>query len=654
MDRLTKLTLTAWTFAAIAFQTWMLRSSWTELPLLVFLALTIAGVTCWLDRRAIAIVLMTTYVHPVLVLWGHGALSPDYDIIWIAGVFGAIVPDLIQTPWRMPLRWRRPLVCAGLVLAVALPLVLSRETDGHIPLLLGSTPPFWSAEPWFVARWSMHVALTLMVGLLLFESLFAGDVDVEQTIVPSLAGSALVMGSVAVYQRFIDAHFLNGTMFEALGRATGTMYDANVMGTAAALWLGGVSLWAARRPQSRLVVAVPAVIVLFIAVWASGSRTSLVAALIALAGVGIYLSFREGRLVPARILSAVAIVAVLAGAGVVYGIAHRGGSNPMSRLGDLVAANPTPVRLLSEIWNRNGYGTIATQLILESPWAGVGVGLFHGLSLDVSGRLGRPIAPDNAQNWLRHQVAEFGVIGASGWIVWVVSFAAFLCWPKRGEPSRIWIARGTLIAFGLISLVGMPGQDPMVALAFWVLAYWYCRLSANVASTVPTERWTWSSIAAVVALFAFTSTSAAGTLRPAERARRSHKGYGYGIGPVSNDAPHAGYRPIDRDVTVLDYPGLPWMTISVRRDAASADPTPVEIRAWVDGHVVFKAQLAAGAEFSTPVRVMPGGILLETEVRRPSDRWRPSPPLQTDVWMRWEFSPNAPAGTREYERPSRR
>ena len=50
---------------------------------------------------------------------------------------------------------------------------------------------------------------------------------------------------------------------------------------------------------------------------------------------------------------------------------------------------------VSEMWNRNGYGTAATALIREFPVSGIGVGGFHmfGPRLGVGRRYSPPTMP---------------------------------------------------------------------------------------------------------------------------------------------------------------------------------------------------------------------------------------------------------------------
>src|SRR6185369_2488309 len=70
------------------------------------------------------------------------------------------------------------------------------------------------------------------------------------------------------------------TVFGVIGRAGGTMYDANLSGTLAALWIGGMVLLAWRAGKYRIPLAFVGGLAAWLGVWASGSRTAFMAAAI--------------------------------------------------------------------------------------------------------------------------------------------------------------------------------------------------------------------------------------------------------------------------------------------------------------------------------------------------------------------------------------
>ena len=121
---------------------------------------------------------------------------------------------------------------------------------------------------------------------------------------------------------------------------------------------------------------------------------------------------------------------------------------------------------LAELWNRNGYGAAATYLIERFPLAGIGIGGFHlfGPPLTPIGVL----PPDNAQNWLRHQVVEMGILGSLGWVLFAGVFGIFVVRPWRGVEARVNHLRGIVLAFAAISLFGL-----LVAGMMWAILQWH-------------------------------------------------------------------------------------------------------------------------------------------------------------------------------------
>src|SRR6185436_18016097 len=174
-----------------------------------------------------------------------------------------------------------------------------------------------------------------------------------------------------------------------------------------------------------------------------------------------------------RAAAAVVAVVVLVGALVVAGSAigplRRIAEVPLSRAG------------LAALWNRGGYGTIAVQMLRETPWTGVGPGMYHVVAPDYW-RVSRQmtLAFDNAQNWWRHQASELGVLGALPVLAWsaLVAGGVLLAAPRRGRRDA-WLPRALLAGIGVASLVGMPTQNPIVLLWFFALVAWWSTASAG-------------------------------------------------------------------------------------------------------------------------------------------------------------------------------
>ena len=192
-------------------------------------------------------------------------------------------------------------------------------------------------------------------------------------------------------------------------------------------------------------------------------------------------------------------------------------------------------------------------MLKEHPVAGVGVGSFHTLVHDFAkAASGKDIVPDNAQNWYRHHLAELGLLGSLPWLAWCVVFAFTLFSPATGTADRfsIGVLRGALVAFGVISLLGMPGQSLPVVLTFWTLAFWFAGIKGVPSS--PSTPWStvgWSATLVVVILHAaVTFADARGDLRPRNRSMRF--GWEYRTAwATSNSAPMASRNAGPRGTT---------------------------------------------------------------------------------------------------------
>ena len=91
---------------------------------------------------------------------------------------------------------------------------------------------------------------------------------------------------IACVQGFVDLHFLWVGRWPSLGRASGTLLDANASGVLYALWIAlpvGFAVAAVRRRSA--VLLCPRSILLLAATWATASRTGLFVAVAGLAGL---------------------------------------------------------------------------------------------------------------------------------------------------------------------------------------------------------------------------------------------------------------------------------------------------------------------------------------------------------------------------------
>jgi hypothetical protein len=332
---------------------------------------------------------------------------------------------------------------------------------------------------------------------------------------------------------------------------------------------------------------------------------------------------RGARIARVSVLAGVLLVALAAG-GIVA--TRSSAIGPIERFKIDFAPNWSAAWLKDmavKLEDRGGYGTVAMSLIREFPCCGVGVGAFH----IVWWNYGWPsyhIQPDNAQNWFRHQVAEFGVMGSVGWVIWV----AWLLWlllfarNRRERPLTAMVLRGVLIGFGLVSLVGMPAQEFAVALSFWTLAFWFVTLleprhwRALDRPAFGTASWVAASLV-VLAFCAATAYVGWTTLRPPVRAAATGTDYGYGF-----YAPPEGqtFRWAAKEaVTVLPAaPDRRWLRVKVWVERLNIARGPVDVKVWTDRQRIVDTRLSSIQPITRYFRVPDGRshVLLETWVNR--------------------------------------
>jgi hypothetical protein len=666
MERASKLFVLGWTCAALAGDVWLLRGGWPGLPVFALIAFGAAAILTAIDRRAVGIVLALTYLFPVLVYLLIGRYYAQYSVIWLTVLLGAMFPRSLKTSWNIPGRWRGALVCWALIIIAGASIVIAREVDFTLGLIQNTTISNTARGGWpaFIVSWVLHVALVLLTGILWFDWLFGTSTeDFHSSVATPMAGSFFVLALVSAYQLFVDLSFLNGTVFVSLARATGTMFDANVCGAAAALWIGGSILWAQRLGRWRPHAVISGAAAGWLAVWASGSRTAFAAAMIVTlcSIVALYVAPRRASR-SRRFASVAAATAAAGGLMFILASADVAAVGPLRRLWFSIpsfSAESLQAVAQENLWTRNGYGTASAAMIRGFPWFGVGVGSFQSLLPEFSAQVGVTLPPDNAQNWYRHQLAELGIVGSLPWIIWVVAFGFFVLGRHTGMPAVGWTARGVILAFAAISFVGMPGQDAIVAITFWTMAFWYVRL-VGVAPPTPLKPSSWAVIAVALAIFtAGTLHAAANELRVPVRAQRGGWPYSYGLYADEPDGQGGKQRWTGRRAVAVFPASSQWMALTVSVDHRAISPRttvapvsraptrPVDAKVWCNGELVLEKRLTTTAPETQYVRVPDGDrwVLLETWVNRilsPRDFGVPDD-RELGMMIMWSFVDQPPS-----------
>lgn len=605
-----------------------------RLPRLAGASIGVAAVTAAIAMRnrrwAAAAAMSLAYIAPMVVAWLFVPSFPPHAIIWTFALLGVV---LVARPhrWAAPARFALPLSIWGLTIALAWPLVAGREMD----FTLASIESFRTVNSAgggparVVCLWIAGVALALGLGMLWFDWLHDayGGVRLRDfhrfVVLPLATGWALAM-AIGAYQLFVDLSFLNRTFWLALGRAGGPLGDANAFGMIAALWCGPLLALALTYRDRRVVTAVVVGVAMsLVGVWVSGSRTALLVYASGPLGLAAGVIRRPPPMSTRRWAAAGIGVALIASALVV---AVRNPSGPVRRLMDtLPAAEPAAIAAFARrLWDRDGYGTVSERMIEEFPLVGVGLGSFHHLVADFSFVVPARLPPDNAQNWYRHNLAEFGLLGSAGWLLWIAAIIPpLVVW--RAVPGQEWAAaalRGTLAGFGAASFLGMPGQDFAVAFTVWTLIFWMLQIVR--APQAPTRRRPWLLLllmAIVVGHTVGTAYAALHELRVAHRARRFGFEYAYGI---YRDTPGSlTFLRTGRTAVIVPKATRPWLKLTVSVSHPDADARPVHARVRADGVMLLDERLRRNVDTTryAPVRASRQRVVIETEVDR-TFRWR--------------------------------
>jgi len=307
------------------------------------------------------------------------------------------------------------------------------------------------------------------------------------------------------------------------------------------------------------------------------------------------------------------------------------------------------------MWNRDGYGMVASRLIQQFPLFGVGIGSFHLLVPDYFLRTGLGLLnPDNAQNWYRHQLVELGLVGSLGWILFVVSFARFvLSKTLQPSPSRI-VVRGVLVAVAVVSLVGMPTQNVAVAIAFWMLAFWFVLLTepgaaSDSETTVSFRGWTWAAIWTMVALtVGGTAYSARHRLRVPQRAVAFGWGYAYGFANAETEVavtrPSVGW--VGRHAVAVLAPSARLVKLTISVEPLNLAKGPVDVNVSCDGEPVLVGLIVGPQPIIRYVNMRDGAtrMLLEAWVSRSVRlaNFGLGDSIERGLLIQWEFFDASP------------
>jgi O-antigen ligase len=497
-----------------------------------------------------------------------------------------------------------------------------------------------------VTTWITFVALTQILGAVWLDGVMDRIVSrpraIRRTAV-ALGAGVTIASLVAIYQGAIDFSFLSTANWTSLHRATGTLMDANAYGVVAAI--GGVLAFLGfylRRRRSATTAGLAMLAVSFAGMWMSASRTALLCAIGGAAGLIAAAVLRRGlnlkRTAPlAAVLAIVAVVAL--GSGSL-------GVGPLRRLNEMPWGYTSE---LASLVRRGGYGTVALQMVHDYPLTGVGVGSFNFMASDYWRSPAYSLPFDNAQNWWRHEAAEMGLLGGLAIVGWSL-LAGWVLLTRRLAPEGRFTAvalRGALLGIAACSMLGMPTQNPLVLLIFFLAVGWLATLVLDpdlpVVSRHQTAAWT------VVTLIAIGYAGghlwlARHSLSVAARAVRWHREYVVGAYPSEPMTEGAGGFRWTRSRATFIWPTRPGVLL-VHIWASNPDIVqhPVNISLSMPCGVLMNETLRSGYPLELAFEVPKGQEAVEASIRV-SRTWRPADMLADNgdrralgvaVWQDW-------------------
>ena len=443
----------------------------TPLPLVLIALIGIAGLTAWrLEPALIALAFLVPIARIAGRPWAPAAAWPEMlAMAVIAGWFcrRAAAAD------RRPTAVDGPIAVSGMVVIASL-VVVTTLSQWRLTGVLVS--PAWLhtyRHGYFLMESSgdaVDTAMRLLEMLVLFyAAAFVAERSpvAARRLAASIAAGAAAAAAINVWMMWhasaAPAFSLPAFVRELLTARVNVHYaDPNAAGSYFVMVLPvAIGLALGPRPRWWWTVAATAIAA---GLWISGSRTALMAGLVAMvlpiaARAGVF----RGSAIRRPVVIAAVVALAAAATATAYLLPHRATQR---------SANDA-LRVRYEL------SRTAVRMLATAPVFGVGVGNFFNLSGQfVSGELLAlfpPAARENAHNYYVQLLAELGIAGAAafGWLVWVAGRrAARLFGGAAGPPGPAWpwgLAVG-VVAFALTCLGGHPLLIDEPAFTFALLA----------------------------------------------------------------------------------------------------------------------------------------------------------------------------------------
>jgi len=525
----------------------------------------------------------------LLVFAGFGPVVITLSVIVGANDRGLHYPEALALAFIAGAAARRafvfePFAVPGRVAWPALMLIATALASGLIdaavlaveqPALRGwGGLPLGLVNDYLVLQNRVSTAVLFVEGLVLF--LLVADLcgrvpayrePVLRMMIAGAAGDASLnivrLALAAMRQEHAWTTFLN---YLATARVSSQYPDWNAAGSHFAMMLIVAAVFVARR---RLAYLIP-VLLIAVALWVTGSRTAMLAAMVA-AGLVVLSVTRSRRQRVVMLAAAAAVVLAAAVAGWLWYPSDRN---------DPIAFS---VRTRLVLW-RAGFSMMTTN-----PLFGVGLGGFYERSHDYAPEMldtviWRP--HENAHNYFIQILAELGIPGL---ILFLAVLAGSLRAAWRDVRSNTWTMG--IVAFLLTAVTGHPFLIPQVAYAFWMALAVAAVSNSELAVSRSTRPWARTAACLVILMLVVSlpaRTRAAA--RHADLARTV-----VGLSGWQQDGEGVRYRWATAQSTFFYSSGGRAVRIPIRPGPDA--PPEMDVRIFFDGQEANRVRLRSGDQW---------------------------------------------------------
>lgn len=573
--------------------------------------------------------LLIAPLAPGLLRLLTGREGPVLDMVWMAGMTGALIRSVSPSTWALPPSWR---VFAGgwaVTLALAWPVFVLRETgfDPNRLYDLGAINSSGLLSAPQTVGWILYVTWLHLLGLLWLDwasAQFGADRQRIPDAVHGLWIGVTIAGLVALYQGIVDLRFLSTEFWASNARATGTMLDANAYGMAAAI--AGPIAFTVLYARGAAGLALAVLLLNLAGVWMSGSRVPFFGAGIGVAALmlGLWTTVTAAGRTRLVVLAATGVL------GLTVVLLAGGTIGPLRRLAELP---PAPMDALAAAVNRPPYGETAMQMLRDYPITGVGIGSYQIFAPDYWRQRADDALPfDSAQNWWRHEVAELGVLGGFTLFVWSLAIAWTVVTTRtsRDQALTATVVRGLLIASGICSIVQMPTHAPLVLLWFLLLLAWLVSglrdpwREAAPAWSPSVTRAAWVMVIVLAVAYAgMHVVLAKGSLDVGARARRLHRPYLTGTYPIERQPDGTPFRWTRKEAHLQLPARTAWIVFRMWAHHPDIEEHPVDVELRSRCGSVFTTTLKDARALPVGIE-LPAGEQTFDAIIRVSRTWSPA------------------------------